>query len=91
MTAGQNCGYGIFKDQKTNFNLYNNEISINTLLLQVESQGLVSQPTIPKKDVGGFLKTHWSDILDTQSSEKMQKDIESNIDQIVGVSYSRKK
>ena len=52
---------------------------------KVESQGqhILGAPT---KDEGGLLQSQWTDILNTESSEKMQKVLDSSVDQIAGVS-----
>ena len=52
---------------------------------KVESQGqhILSPPT---KDGGGLLQTQWNDIVNTESSVKMQKVLDSSVDQIAGVS-----
>ena len=51
----------------------------------MESQGqhILGAPT---KDESGLLQSQWTDILNTESSEKMQKVLDSSVDQIAGVS-----
>lgn len=60
---------------------------IDSLQKQVESQGqhILGAPT---KDEGGLLQSQWTDILNTESSEKMQKVLDSSVDQIAGVRKS---
>ena len=48
---------------------------------------MLGQSSSPTKDGGELLQTHWNDIVNTESSEKMQKVLDSSVDQIAGVSY----
>ena len=52
---------------------------------QVESQGQHIINT-PSKDVGGMFHTQaWNDIVSAEQSEKMQKVLDTSVDQIAGV------
>ena len=58
------------------------------LIQQVESQG---QHILPNKDIGGILQTQaWNDIVSHEQSEKMQKVLDSSVDQIAGVKKQNK-
>jgi predicted Holliday junction resolvase-like endonuclease len=61
---------------------------IDSLQKQVESQGQHILST-PNKDIGGMLHTqNWNDLVSAEHSEKMQKVLDSSVDQIAGVRKS---
>ena len=81
------ASHTIYKNKKNISNI----VAIPIIVLsQVESQGqhiLSHQPNSPQGKEGGVFsqQSPWSDIIDTESSEKMQKVLDSTVDQIAGV------